>query len=89
MEILENKTNMVILENNNTFYLVSYKTTVASYNNITKQLNLNAIYWDYSQTTLKQVKYFINNYTCYYYESKKDFEISMENVNKLQYVENM
>lgn len=78
MKIIENKNNLVILENENTIYFISYQTTICEYDREKRILKLNANYWDYSQTTLKQLKYFINNYTCFNYETKKQFEKEIE-----------
>lgn len=89
MKILENKNNMVILENGEQAYFISYETTIAKYDYITRNLQLNVNYWDYSQTTLKQLKHFINNYTCYNYETKKDFEYKIEEIENIKFVENI
>lgn len=89
MRILENKNNLTVLEDKEKSFLISYTTTIASYDYTTRELKLNVNYWDYSQSTLKHLKHFINNYTCYNYDSKKDFEISIENCSKIEFVENL
>lgn len=86
MKIYENKNNMLIFSNENQTYFVSYQTTIASYNEETRKLKINVNYWDYSQTTLKQLKYFINNYTCFKYETKKEFEKEIENNDNIEQV---
>lgn len=84
MEILENKNNIIIiknLENSKKFILDlwSYKTHIASYIKYIDQkscvLKLNQKKWDYSQTTLKHLKHFINDFIeADYYTTKKEFE---------------
>ena len=51
----------------------SYSTLIAMYNPNTKELLINWSMWDYSKTTLKHLKIFINEYTCYAYENKQQF----------------
>lgn len=74
MEILENEKNLTIIENEGQIVLFSYNSKIATFYKGTKSQWLGLTdKWDYSQTTLKHLKHFINNYTCYNYESKKDF----------------
>lgn len=80
MEILENKNNLIIEKNSNNYIFYSYSSLIAIYNENTKKLRLTKL-WNYSQTTLKQLKNFINNYTCYNYSSKKEFEKLIDNIN--------
>lgn len=87
MEVLENKNNLLISKIDNIIYFTSYKTTICKYNTITKKININAMFWDYSQTTLKQLKHFINNYTDFNYENKKQFEREIQNnINIEEYI---
>ena len=51
----------------------SYTSLIALYNPTTHELLLNNDKWDYSKTTLKHLKMFINEYTEYRYTSKLDF----------------
>lgn len=85
MKILENRNNIVIVENfenstkKRTLDLWSYNTHVASFINYIDQkscvLKLNQKKWDYSQTTLKHLKHFINDFIeADYYTTKKEFE---------------
>lgn len=85
MKILENRNNIVIVENfenstrKRTLDLWSYSTHVASFINYIDQkscvLKLNQKKWDYSQTTLKHLKHFINDFIeADYYTTKKEFE---------------
>ena len=60
----------------NTFRVLvfqSYKTIIAIYDQETKQLYINWYYWDYSKTTMKHLKIFINEYTYFTYENKQQF----------------
>ena len=80
IETLENKKSTCILYYNNIYQLENYKSTIAKYEINTKKLYLNnnllndKIIWKYSQNTLKELKNFINNYTCFNYSSFKEFE---------------
>lgn len=89
MKIFENEKNYTILGNEDKIYFLSYDKTIAIYDNTTKTLKLNAYYWNYTQTTLKQLKHFINTYTCYHYESKKLFEIETEENSKIEMIINL
>ena len=51
----------------------SYSTLIAIYDRSTTELYLNNDYWDYSKTTLKHFKMFLNEWTIYNYESKQQF----------------
>ena len=77
VEQLENKNQFVITyENEQQQTLIcfqSYKTLIAIYNQTTKELYINYPYWDYSKTTMKHLKIFINTYTIYGYDNKKQF----------------
>lgn len=84
MKIIENKNNLLISKVDDIIYFTSYKITICKYNTITKQLKINAIYWCYSQTTLKQLKHFINNYTTFEYQNKKQFENEILNNNNIE-----
>ncbi|MBO7731812.1 MAG: hypothetical protein J6S67_04650 [Methanobrevibacter sp.] len=75
VEQLHNKNQFVI-----TFYndgiiwaFQSYRSLIALYSPETKELYINQDKWDYSKTTLKHFKAFVNEYTCYNYETKLDF----------------
>lgn len=75
MEILENGKNCLIMEENEVLTFSSYNSKIATFNKRTSILKLNSKKWDFSQTTLKQLKKFINNYVEKdYYLNRKDFE---------------
>lgn len=75
MEILENKRNCSIMKENEILTFLSYNSKIATFNKKTSMLKLNSKKWDSSQTTLKQLKSFINNYVEKdYYLNRKDFE---------------
>ena len=69
MNILENKSNAMVIKEDNILKLVSYTKHVASYNMDTKEIILFKD-WDYSRTTSKHINKFLNDYT------------TLENVNK-------
>lgn len=77
-EILKNDKNYIIIKENYSNFtslikMYSYKSLIAIYDKDSKILNITNL-WDYSQVTLKQFKDFINNYTCFEYKTKKNFE---------------
>lgn len=66
LHILENNNNNIILYDSNYCILIlfSYKSKIAEYNEIKKQLILTSKY-NYSSTTGRHLNSFINKYTCY------------------------
>ncbi len=83
MEILENEKNLTIIRDfNNFLFLFSYNCQVATYNEETKSLLIDKNWWNYSQTTLKHFKHFINTYTAYTYETKQQFQKLIEEKQK-------
>lgn len=76
MEILENEKNLTIIKDTNMYYLFSYNSKIAIYSDM-KYLDIGKK-WDYSQTTLKHLKHFINTYTAYTYETKSQFKALIE-----------
>lgn len=83
VEQLANKNQFVIFYNNpkanpeeehdEIIAFQSYRTLICYYMPKTRQLFLNWNKWDYSKTTLKHLKMFINEYTGYYYDNKQQF----------------
>ena len=83
MKIIENKNNMVIMQDaDENITLFSYFSHIATFDRFKNELYISTL-WSYSQTTLKQVKHFINNYTSFNYENKKHFEMEIQNNNKI------
>lgn len=85
-EILKNDKNFLVIKENYSNFtslvkFYSYKSLIAVYDKNSKILNITNL-WDYSQTTLKQFKNFINNFTCFDYKTKKEFAkiIQKENI---------
>ena len=60
----------------------SYKTLIAVYNRSTHELMINNYYWDYSKTTMKHLKIFINEYTIYEYKNKLQFTLFLASKNE-------
>ena len=94
MRILKNKNNMVVLENGEWTYLISYKSPIAKVNNTIKTDGNNeyglyfTVAWDYSQTTLKQLYNFIGLYTTQRDENNNMFSYMLDNVkNKKEYLQ--
>lgn len=52
----------------------SYTSLIAIYDRYTEKLYINADMWDYSKTTLKHLKMFINEWTIWDYDNKSQFE---------------
>ena len=82
MEIIENEKNLTIIRDKEVLFLFSYNCQIAIYNKQTQSLAINQEWWDYSQTTLKHVKHFINQYTAYTYETKQQFKALIEDKQK-------
>lgn len=51
----------------------SYNSVIAIFNPAGHILYVNWSKWDYSKTTMKHLKMFINQYTCYQYDNKYQF----------------
>ena len=75
VEQLANKNQFVIhcvdREGNKVICFQSYDSLIAIYD--LYKLLINWYKWDYSKTTLKHLKIFINDYTHYEYENKQQF----------------
>ena len=81
VENLEHKNQYLIKYNNAsqptliTYAFQSYATLIAYYEKNTKTLYINWSMFDYSKTTLKHLKLFINTYTHFTYNNYKDFRL--------------
>jgi len=95
MRILKNKNNMIVLENGEWTYLISYETPIAKVNNTIKADQHESKYglyftssWNYSQTTLKQLYEFIGLYTTQRDENDNMFAYMLDNAkNKKEYLQ--
>jgi len=87
LKILENKNNMLILDNDKNIDFISYKTHIARYCKDKNILILDSYNWNISQTTIKQLKEFINYYTSFNYTTKKEFELEIEKNKKIKLVD--
>ena len=80
---LENKNQFVIefIKPNNFSVLCfqSYKTLISVYDCETKQMLINWRYWDYSKTTMKHLKIFVNRFTYFDYVNKQQFLCEIKN----------
>jgi 5'-3' exonuclease len=88
MKILESKNNICIVENGDWTYLFSYNVPIAKVNNTIKnniKENEYGLYftinWDYSQTTLKHLYKFIEDYTTQRDENSNTFSYMLYNTN--------
>lgn len=97
MKILENKRNIMIYEQGEFTYLISYKTPIAKVSNTIKADQYKSEYglyltndWDYSQTTLKQLYTFIELYTTQRDETGNmiGYRLTKEK-NKKQYIQKL
>ena len=68
------KDNFVVPLKYNVVRFYSYGRIIADWDNTTKVLIIYDDTWDYSNTTRRYFKQFINEYTDYEYEDKKKFE---------------
>lgn len=83
MKIIENKNNMVIMRDNvENLIFFSYQSHIATYDKFNNKLYISTL-WSYSQTTIKQFKNFVNNYTTFNYETKQQFEKEIGNNNNI------
>lgn len=57
----------------------SYSSLIAVYDKMSGDLFINWDKWDYSKTTLKHFKLFVNEWTYYHYETKQQWLCEMEN----------
>lgn len=73
MEIVRNERNFTIIEHESNLYMFSYNSKIAIYSKAGASLTLGRK-WNYSQTTLKQLKLFMNELTCFKYETKQQVE---------------
>lgn len=65
--------NHVVIITDTSILLYSYNSFVGAYNKEDNTLHLDRYVWDYSNITRKYFKQFINNYTCFKYDSKAKF----------------
>ena len=74
-----------VIENATGLTFKSYDSIICYYSQSEKQLYLNGRMWDYSATTRKYFKDFVNFYTCFDYASKQKWEREIEKNNKIFY----
>lgn len=86
MQILENKNNMFILKNGDFIDFISYTKHIARYDKKFDLLGIDRNNWDISQTTLKQLKEFVNCYTSFNYTTKKEFAEELQKNKKIKLV---
>lgn len=67
------KNNQITIKNNNLRYFYSYDSAVCSYDYSSGILYLNGDIWDYSSTTRKYFKEFVESYTNIEYKTKANF----------------
>lgn len=82
VEQLENKNQFVIRYRKDQEQIIcfqSYRTLIAMYNPVERKMYINYNYWDYSKTTSKHLKIFINEYTPFTYESRLEWLKQMQN----------
>lgn len=91
VEQLTNKNQFVIYFNDSNGEKVicfqSYKTLIAIYHPVNQKLYINYHYWDYSKTTRKHLKLFINEYTPYDYYTRHGFMGEIERNANIEYFE--
>ena len=97
MKVLENTNNMMILEIGDFTYLISYKSIIAKVNNTiytNRKRQTYGLYltekWKYSNTTLKQLYYFIELYTTQRDKHNNMFGYGLTQAkNKKEYIQNL
>lgn len=89
MDILKNEKNETIIKDkrdeNTFYYLFSYNCEIAIYCERSESLAISKEWWNYSQSTLKHFKNFVNNYTAYTYETKQQFQKLIEEKQKTDF----
>lgn len=65
--------NQMIIEEDTYLTFYSYNTCIAKFNKKDNKLYLNSEMWDYSKTTRRYFKLFIEEYTNLAYKNKKEF----------------
>lgn len=65
--------NQIIINHDNMVTFQSYQTKICTYDKDSKTLKLYGQWWDYSNTTRKHFKTFINDFTCFGYDDKSQF----------------
>lgn len=83
VEQLANKNQFVITYTKFSGYRVysfqSYSSLIAVYDYEDNKLYINWRKWDYSKTTLKHLKMFVNEWTSFRYETKQQFSCELVN----------
>lgn len=77
IETLGANQNIVTIENKQVTF-ISYDSTIADYDIENRILYLHGDMWDYSNTTRKYFKKFINYFTQFTYMDKKQFLKELE-----------
>ena len=86
---LANKNQFVIYYNNennpclNVVCFQSYATLICYYSSNENKLYINYSMYDYSKTTLKHLKMFINEYTPFNYDNKTQFDNFLQTSEKV------
>ena len=70
--------NQFIINDGENVTFQSYQSKIATYNKVDKTLKLYGTVWDYSNTTRKHFKTFINDFTCFGYDNKSQFIQSID-----------
>ena len=78
VENLNGYANQFLITDNNKVFFQSYKSLIAEYDRETDILKLYSE-WDYSKTTLRHFKAFINEETSFKYENKASWEKEIKN----------
>lgn len=74
--------NHVVIDRADRVELYSYESFICYYDKENNTLHINNM-WDYSNTTRKYFKKFVNDYTCFTYDSKARFLRLIEDSKKI------
>lgn len=83
MDICMLKANQVTIRTGNVRYFYSYDSPICAYDYDSQILYLNNDVWDYSNTTRKYFKEFLESYTSIDYDSKAKFLKTMCSTDKI------
>lgn len=81
MQVITLANNQMVIKSDTEYTFFSYDQKIAEYSENTGVIEVGSL-WDYSKTTLKYFKKFIDDYTNMDYLSKGQFEKLLSNDNQ-------
>lgn len=75
--------NHIVIEDRDVVTFYSYESFIGYYDKQDDTLHLNSSMWDYSNTTRKYFKAFINDFTSFTYDNKAKFVSLIESMDNI------